>query len=313
MARTLADLKKRSSSERLSSLAEKLDNQGKKTFEEDNRFWKPTLDASGNSSALIRFLPEPIGEDLSAVELYKHWFKGPSGKIYNENSLTTLGQKDPVSEYNTILWNRGDEDGKKQASSQKRHLNYYSNILVINDPKNPENNGKVFLYRYGVKIMEKLKSAMFPVDDGISVAKPFDPFDLWNGADFKIIAKTLKGKTGEYTSYDSSSFLPTGRVSGTESMSEEEYDDFVDSTWRKCHPLAEIVSPSVFKDYTFLKNKLNDVLELNNTSSVQSSRTHSMEVPQPVVEEVNIPDESPDIDDLDDIAALLADDDDLPY
>ena len=164
----------------------------------DERVWKLECDKSGNGYAVIRFLPAPNGEDLPFVKLYSHAFQGPGG-WYIENSLTTLGQKDPVSEYNTLLWNNGTDAGKDAARKQKRKLTYYSNIYVVKDPANPANEGKVMLFKYGKKIFDKLTAAMQPEFED---EEAIDPFDFWQGANFKLKAKNVAG----YRNYDSSEF-----------------------------------------------------------------------------------------------------------
>ena len=170
---------------------EKMNNNGASG---DDRLWKLDVDKSGNGYAVIRFLPAPDGEDLPFVKLYSHAFQGPGG-WYIENSLTTLGQKDPVSEYNTQLWNNGTDHGKETARKQKRKLTYTSNIYVVKDPANPENEGKVFLFKYGKKIFDKLTAAMQPEFED---EEAIDPFDFWQGANFKLKAKNVAG----YRNYD---------------------------------------------------------------------------------------------------------------
>ena len=148
------DLKKQSKlgslTAKLVKEVEKMNNTGGNA---DDRIWKLDVDKSGNGYAVIRFLPAPEGEDLPFVKLYSHAFQGPGG-WFIENSLTTLGQKDPVSEHNSELWNSGSDANKEIARKQKRRLSYYSNIYVVSDPANPENEGKVFLYKYGKKIFD---------------------------------------------------------------------------------------------------------------------------------------------------------------
>ncbi len=164
----------------------------------DERFWKPELDKSGNGYAVIRFLPAPDGEDIPFAKIWSHAFQGPGG-WYIENSLTTLGQKDPVSEYNTMLWNNGTDAGKEQARKQKRKLTYMANIYVVKDPANPANEGRVFLFKFGKKIFDKLTAAMQPEFED---EEAIDPFDFWGGANFKLKAKNVAG----YRNYDSSEF-----------------------------------------------------------------------------------------------------------
>ena len=183
---SFSDLKKKSS---LGSLTNKLVKEVEKmtkTGGGDDRLWKPQLDKTGNGYAVIRFLPAPDGEDLPWAKLYSHAFQGPGG-WFIENSLTTLGQKDPVSEYNSQLWNSGLESDKDVARKQKRKLSYYSNIYVVKDPVNPDNEGKVFLFKFGKKIFDKITAAMQPEFED---EEPINPFDFWQGANFKLKIKS---------------------------------------------------------------------------------------------------------------------------
>ena len=242
---SFADLKKQS---KLGSLTAKLVKQVEKMNNTgstgDDRLWKLDVDKSGNGYAVIRFLPAPNGEDLPFVKLYSHAFQGPGG-WYIENSLTSLGQKDPVSEYNTQLWNNGTDAGKETARKQKRKLTYMSNIYVVKDPANPENEGKVFLFKYGKKIFDKLTAAMQPEFED---EEAIDPFDFWQGANFKLKAKNVAG----YRNYDSSEF------SAVSSLLDD--DDALEALWKKQFSLAEIVAPEQFKTYEELKKRLEYVL-----------------------------------------------------
>ena len=229
---------------------EKMNNNGASG---DDRLWKLDVDKSGNGYAVIRFLPAPDGEDLPFVKLYSHAFQGPGG-WYIENSLTTLGGKDPVSEYNTQLWNNGTDSGKETARKQKRKLTYTSNIYVVKDPANPENEGKVFLFKYGKKIFDKLTAAMQPEFED---EEAIDPFDFWQGANFKLKAKNVAG----YRNYDSSEFAPQSPLLDD--------DDALEAIWKKEISLAEIVAPEQFKSYDDLKRRLNYVL--GNTAPRQDA------------------------------------------
>ena len=229
---------------------EKMNNNGTSG---DDRLWKLDVDKSGNGYAVIRFLPAPDGEDLPFVKLYSHAFQGPGG-WYIENSLTTLGQKDPVSEYNTQLWNNGTDSGKETARKQKRKLTYTSNIYVVKDPANPENEGKVFLFKYGKKIFDKLTAAMQPEFED---EEAIDPFDFWQGANFKLKAKNVAG----YRNYDSSEFAPQSPLLDD--------DDALEALWKKELSLAEIVAADQFKSYDDLKRRLNYVL--GNTAPRQDA------------------------------------------
>ena len=217
----------------------------------DNRFWQPTVDAQKNGTATIRFLPPKDGENMPWVRLWRHSFKGKTGQWYIENSLTTIGETDPVSEYNTTLWDSGDEELKNQARNQKRRVLYIANILVVSDPKNTQNEGKVFLYSFGQKIFEKIMEAMKPEDpteDG------FNPFDFWQGADFKIVVKDVSG----FRNYDKSKFVtPKALFNGDEAELETVYNQL--------YSLEEFVNPKNFKSYDELKKRLNRVLGLGGS------------------------------------------------
>ena len=220
---------------------EKMNNNGTSG---DDRLWKLDVDKSGNGYAVIRFLPAPDGEDLPFVKLYSHAFQGPGG-WYIENSLTTLGQKDPVSEYNTQLWNNGTDSGKETARKQKRKLTYTSNIYVVKDPANPENEGKVFLFKYGKKIFDKVMEAMQPEFEDET---PINPFDFWQGANFKL--KIVK-KDG-YWNYDKSEFDKVGPLLDD--------DDALEALWKKEFSLNAITAADQFKSYDDLEKRLKYVL-----------------------------------------------------
>jgi len=242
---SFASLKKQSKlgslTQKLVKEVEKMNNNG---GQGDDRLWKLEVDKGGNGYAVIRFLPAPDGEDLPFVKLYSHAFQGPGG-WYIENSLTTLGQKDPVSEHNSELWNNGTDAGKDTARKQKRKLTYISNIYVVKDPANPENEGKVFLYKYGKKIFDKLTAAMQPEFED---EEAIDPFDFWQGANFKLKAKNVAG----YRNYDSSEFASTSALLDD--------DDALEAVWKKQFSLAELVAADQFKSYDELKTRLNSVL-----------------------------------------------------
>jgi hypothetical protein len=242
---SFSDLKKQS---KLGSLTAKLVKEVEKmnnsTSSGDDRIWKLECDKSGNGYAVIRFLPAPDGEDLPFVKLYSHAFQGPGG-WFIENSLTTLNQKDPVSELNSELWNNGTDAGKEIARKQKRKLTYVSNIYVVKDPANPANEGKVFLYKFGKKIFDKITAAMQPEFEDET---PIDPFDFWQGANFKLKAKNVAG----YRNYDSSEFAAQGAMLDD--------DDAMEAIWKKQYSLSELVAPDQFKSYDELKNRLDYVL-----------------------------------------------------
>ena len=224
----------------------KLNSNAKTQNGPDDRFWKPEVDKAGNGYAVIRFLPEPSNEDVPFVRMWDHGFQGTGG-WYIENSLTTLGQKDPVSEYNSMLWNSGIEANKDKVRKQKRRLSFISNIYVVKDPSHPENEGKVFLYKYGKKIFDKLNESMNPQFEDES---PMNPFDLWEGADFKLKIRQVEG----YRNYDKSEFDPSAPLL--------QDDEQLEAIWKSENPLSEFINPSNFKTYEELQTKLNRVLGL---------------------------------------------------
>ena len=217
--------------------------QEKKSYV-DERLWKPELDKSGNGYAVIRFLPSVEGEDMPWAKVWNHAFQGPTGQWYIENSLTTVGQKDPVSEHNTKLWNTGLESDKEIARKQKRKLQYFSNIYVVSDSKHPENEGKVFLYRYGKKIFDKLMAAMQPEFEDET---PINPFDFWEGANFKLKIRKVDG----YWNYDKSEFEAPSALGD---------DSVIESVWKKQYALKEFTASTNFKSYEELKTRLDAVL-----------------------------------------------------
>ena len=243
---SLAAMKKQNSLDSLLGAAQKESAPQEKKSYVDERLWKPTMDKTGNGYAVIRFLPAPKGEDLPWVKLWNHAFQGPTGQWYIEHSLTTLGNNDPVSEYNSKLWNSGIESDKETARKQKRKLQYYSNIYVVSDKSNPENEGKVFLYRYGKKIFDKVMEAMqppFPDTD------PINPFDFWEGANFKLKLRKVDG----YWNYDLSSFDNTSALLDGD-------DEALEELYSKQYSLADFTSPTNFKSYDELKTRLDAVL-----------------------------------------------------
>ena len=218
--------------------------QEKKSYGDD-RFWKPTVDKAGNGYAVLRFLPAAEGEDLPWVRYWDHGFKGPTGAWYIERSLTSIGQTDPVGELNSRLWNTGLEADKDRARAQKRRLHYVVNALVVSDPANPENEGKVFLYQFGKKIFDKIMDVMQPA---FQDETPVNPFDFWEGADFKLKIRNVEG----YRNYDKSEFASAAALSDDDSKLEEIYS--------KLHKLSEFTEPSNYKTYDELKAKLQRVL-----------------------------------------------------
>ena len=248
---SFANLKKQSSLGSLTSkLVKEVEKMNNTSSSGDDRLWKPELDKTGNGYAVIRFLPAPDGEDLPWAKIYTHAFQGPGG-WYIENSLTTLNQKDPVSEYNRELWNSGSDKDKETVRKQKRKLSYYSNIYVVKDPTNPSNEGKVFLFKYGKKIFDKIMAAMQPEFEDET---PINPFDFWGGANFKLKIRKVDG----YWNYDKSEF------DRPEALLDD--DDALETLWKKEYSLTEIIAPAQFKDYDALKKRLDSVLGVKPAS-----------------------------------------------
>ena len=238
---SFSDLKKQSKlgslTEKLVKEVEKMNNSGNSS---DDRLWKLECDKANNGYAVIRFLPAPDGEDLPFVKVYSHAFQGPGGWLI-DSCLTTLNQKCPVCEHNGQLWNSGIDSNKEVARKQKRKLTYVSNIYVVKDPANPDNEGKVFLFKYGKKIFDKLTEAMQPeFEDETAI----DPFDFWTGANFKLKAKSVAG----YRNYDSSEFAAQGALLND--------DDAMEAIWKKQFSLAEFIAPDQFKSYEEMKKRL---------------------------------------------------------
>ena len=231
---------------KLVAAAEKVGGGKEKKSYGDDRQWKPTVDKSGNGYAVLRFLPAPEGDDLPWVRYWDHGFQGPGGRWYIEKSLTSIGKDDPVSEMNSILWNSGDEKDKEIARSRKRRLHYVSNILVVSDPGNPDNEGKTFLYQYGKKIFDKIMDIMQPE---FQDETPVNPFDFWGGASFKLKIRNFEG----YRNYDKSEFESASELfDGDEARLEEIYN--------RLYSLKEFADESSYKSYDELKTKLYMVL-----------------------------------------------------
>jgi hypothetical protein len=247
---SLENLKRSNSLDKLLGEVQKENAPQEKKSYKDERLWKPEVDKSGNGYAVIRFLPAVEGEDMPWAKVWNHAFQGPTGQWYIENSLTTLGNNDPVSEMNSAYWNTGIESDKEIARKQKRKLQYFSNIYVVSDSKHPENEGKVFLFRYGKKIFDKIMDAMQPAFEGET---PINPFDFWEGANFKLKIRKVAG----YWNYDSSEFDASTALFDN--------DEKIEKTWKTAYPLAEYTAASNFKSYNELKTRLDAVLSGNVT------------------------------------------------
>ena len=271
---SFASLKKSSGSvAKLTKELEKLSGKGGGNGPDD-RLWKPEVDKAGNGYAVIRFLPAPTGEDLPWAQVWSHAFQGTGG-WYIENSLTTLGQNDPVGELNRVLWNSGIDSDKDVARKQKRKLSYFSNILVIKDPLHPENEGRVFLYKYGKKIHDKLAEAMKPQFED---EQPINPFDFWKGADFKLKIVKQDG----YWNYDRSEFAAPTTLG--------DYDDAkLEEIYNQEYSLAEFTSPKNFKSYEDLEKRLNLVLGKGAARVETRVEQEELEIPVTVAEETTTP------------------------
>lgn len=288
---------KRSRQDAFSKLTQQLEQLNTKSNSraDDGLYWKPSVDKAGNGFAVIRFLPAPEGEEVPFVRMFDHGFQGPSGQWYIENSLTTLGEKDPVSEYNSTLWNSTSDDNhpnRKQARDQKRRLSYISNIYVVKDPSNPENEGKVFLYKYGKKIWDKIQSAMYPEFEGdVGV----NPFDLWEGANFRLKIRQVDG----FRNYDLSQFEPSTALF--------EDDGRIESIWKSQHSLQKLLDRSNFKTYEELESRLN--LVLGSTRRIESAADVVEDVAPyvPKAKSASAPEVSSDN------SSVESDDDDMAY
>jgi len=261
---------------KLVQAAEKVGGGGEQKSYADERIWKPTVDKAGNGYAVIRFLPANEGADLPWVRYWDHGFKGPTGLWYIENSLTSIGQPDPVGELNSRLWNTGIDDDKDRARAQKRRLHYVTNILVLSDPSNPQNEGKVFLYKFGKKIFDKIMDVMQP---SFADETPVNPFDFWDGADFKLKIRNVEG----YRNYDKSEFASASALY-------ESDESKLESVYNQLHNLSEFTDPKNYKSYDELKAKLMRVLgeeaDMGAPTVVQMNQVNE---PAPVPQQTQAP------------------------
>ena len=242
---SLNAMKKQNSLDKLLGAVETENKPQEKKSYVDERLWKPELDKTGNGYAVIRFLPAVKGEDLPWAKVWNHAFQGPTGQWYIENSLTTINQKDPVSEMNSAYWNSGVESDNEIARKQKRKLQYFANIYVVSDTKHPEHEGKVFLFRFGKKIFDKITEAMQPAFEDET---PVNPFDFWQGANFKLKIRKVDG----YWNYDKSEFEAPSALFDD--------DDKLEEVWKKQYALKEFTDTTNFKSYDELKTRLDTVL-----------------------------------------------------
>ena len=239
----------------------------------DDRIWKPTVDQAGNGYSVIRFLPASEGAELPWVRFWDHGFKGPTGLWYIENSLTSIGQADPVGELNSRLWNSGNDADKEKARNQKRRLHYVSNIFVKSDPGNPTNEGKVFIFKFGKKIFDKIMDVMQPQ---FADEDPINPFDFWEGADFKLKIRNVEG----YRNYDKSEFASQSALS--------EDDTKLEDIYNKMYGLKEFVDPTNYKTYDELKEKLNRVLGEDTVSMGAPTMKQEIQMNEPEMPVQNV-------------------------
>ena len=258
---------------KLLAAAEKAGGGTEKKSYGDDREWKPTVDKTGNGYAVIRFLPASVGQDLPWVRYWDHGFKGPTGRWFIEKSLTSIGQTDPVSEMNSQLWNSGRDEDKEIARSRKRRLHYVSNIFVKSDPGNPTNEGKVFIFKFGKKIFDKIMDVMQPQ---FADEDPINPFDFWEGADFKLKIRNVEG----YRNYDKSEFA------GQSALSED--DTKLEDVYNKMYGLKEFVDPTNYKTYDELKEKLNRVLGEDTVSMGAPTMKQEIQMNEPEMPVQNV-------------------------
>ena len=265
-------LKKKSKTS-FADLTAKLEKETKQTYTGDPRYWTITRDAAGNGNAVIRFLPPAPDDDENYwIKIIKNYTKGPSGKHYNELSRANLGtqEADPFKERKSELWNASEDENsstRKAAKLMQRKQSWHSNIYVVKDPGNPENEGKVFLFSYGKTIFDKLNDAMFPVTDEYETKEPFNPFDLWEGANFVIRVY----KDGEWPSYDKSSFIRQSVLIDT--GNEKADNSRMEAIWNSEYKLSELISADKLKSYDELKKKLYQVLELDGDGETNQKKT----------------------------------------
>lgn len=289
---SFADLKRNSKSnfEKLNKELDKLNSKG--SFSEDERYWKLSVDKSGNGYAVIRFLPAGDGEEIPYVQKWNHGFKGPTGLWYIENCLSTIRKDDPVNEANSILWNSGVESDKDIARERKRKLKFISNILVVKDPENPENEGKVFLFSYGKKLFDKLNDMMNPEFED---ENPMNPFDMWEGANFKLKQRKVDG----WPNFDKSEFEEPSCINDD--------DDELEKIYNSCYSLKEEISEDKFKSYDELKAKFdkvvgNDAQSTEKKEELKDERAPVKEEKSKEPEQQPMMEKSGDDDDDDDLA-----------
>jgi hypothetical protein len=302
MALTFQELKK-NRQKSFQKITEEIEKQNSSSFQDDDRVWYPATDKAGNGSAVIRFLPAPADEEVPFVRLWYHSFQGPGG-WYIENSLTTIGQQDPIAELNNELWNSTTDDespARKTVRKQKRKLVYISNVFIISDPANPENEGKVKIFKFGKKLYDKIHQAMYPEFEDET---PMNPFDLWDGADFKIKIRQVEG----YRNYDNSKF--------GERKSLFDNDEEIEAVWKQTYSVKEFVAEDKFKTYDELKKSLERALKkkLDKSEAANLASSDQREMAAPKLKEIKSKSLEEDDDTADFFKNLLNDnEDEVPF
>ena len=229
----------------------------------DNRFWKLERDAAGNASATIRFLRSTEPDVPPYVEYLSYGFKGPTGNWYIERCLKTLKLPDPVYELNGRLYKSNNETDKLIAKNQRMVTNYVSNILVINDPKHPEKNGHVYLFKYGNQIHKIITDKIAPTFED---EEPVNVFCYWDGANLKLRMKNGENNRPNYLSSTWENPAPIGT------------DEYIQTIASAQYNLSDEIAPSKFKTYEELKKRLDYVY--NESSMVTpAAKLGNAEVP----------------------------------
>jgi hypothetical protein len=296
---SFANLKRQSGNlDKLSKAIEALSQSSEGGSEKSDNFWRPEVDKAGNGMATIRFLPasEKDGEDgLPWVKIFSHGFQGPGGWLI-DNCLTTKNQQCPVCEHNSTLWNSGIEANKDVVRKQKRKLNYIANVYIVSDPKHPENEGKIKLFKFGKKIFDKITEAMNPQFEDET---PINPFDMWKGANFKLKIRKVEG----YQNYDKSEFDSPSVLSDDDAKLEQ--------IWKDSFSLSELTGDKEFKSYDVLKQRLDKVLGLNGEApktTVEQVKAKTFDAPKAKAEDSPFKDDTSEEDDLSYFAKLAEED-----
>lgn len=288
MALSFKELKSKSKNiDALSRELDKINPSKKKKFEKDERFWYPELDKTGAAFSVIRFLPAPADEDVPVIRYFEYAFQGPTNAWYFERALSTFDKPDPVGEYNQALWNTGTKENQDKARKQKRKLTFIANIMVVQDKANPENEGKVFLFKFGKQIFDMINTKMFPEFEGI---EKMNPFDLDEGANFRFIIKK-KDKTS-FADYGSSEFESPAPISLHGKKLNEKEQEAICS---KLHSLQELMSPKYFKTYDELKARFEKVMGFTDSPRQMVKEERPAKAPKPAAASFEDDDDGDDI------------------